>query len=289
MLVLHSPQILHQKVNHWKTSSQRITLVPTMGCLHRGHLQLIERAKREEGKVIVSIFVNPLQFGKNEDFDKYPRPFEDDVRQLEEVDVDCLFAPRTTDLYPEGFNTSVSVKGLTEHLEGRSRPGHFDGVATVCLKLFLITQADVAIFGEKDFQQLRVIEKLVEDMNLSVRIVPHATVRESDGLALSSRNRYLSATERELASRIPIALNKAQEMAFADGTLSAGKIIDTVSERLGSGFHVDYLSIASSEDMVPVLPDTPLFDIRTPRFLLAARVGSTRLIDNIALSRQEKA
>lgn len=282
MLILHSPQILHQKVTQWSTK-ERIYFVPTMGCLHRGHMALIDRAKREEGKVIVSIFVNPLQFGPSEDFDKYPRPFEEDVKLLEEAGVDCLFAPRTIDLYPEGYSTKVSVGKITDHLCGKSRPGHFEGVTTVCLKLFEITQASAAIFGEKDFQQVRVLEKMIEDLNLSIRIIRHSIVREPDGLALSSRNRYLSPEDRETASKIPLALMTARERALADATLSVSAVLDSAKQKLVAGVRLEYLEVASAEDLVPMPPDTLLLDIRNPRLFIAARVGDTRLIDNVAL------
>lgn len=282
MLILNSPQILHQKVTQW-SQKDRVIFVPTMGCLHKGHLALIERAQKEEGKVIVSIFVNPLQFGPSEDFDKYPRPFEDDVRLLEEAGVDCLFAPRTLDLYPEGFATKVSVGKITENLCGKSRPGHFEGVTTVCLKLFEITQASAAVFGEKDFQQVRVLEKMIEDLNMSVRIIRHPIVREPDGLALSSRNRYLSPEDRAIASRIPLGMMAAREKAVADATLSVEKILETAQSKFENSFPIEYLTVASADDLVPASPGTLLIDIRNPRLFLAARVGDTRLIDNVAL------
>lgn len=269
-------------MTQWATK-ERIYFVPTMGCLHRGHMALIERAKREEGKVIASIFVNPLQFGPSEDFEKYPRPFEDDAKLLEEAGVDCLFAPRTVDLYPEGFSTKVSVGKITDHLCGKSRPGHFEGVTTVCLKLFEITQASAAIMGEKDFQQVRVLERMIEDLNLSIRIIRHPIVREPDGLALSSRNRYLSEDDRNLASRIPLGMMAARERALADATLSVEKITEAARQKFGDAIKLEYLEVASAEDLAPVSPETLLIDIRNPRLFFAARLGDTRLIDNVAL------
>lgn len=282
MLILQSPQILHQKVSQWKPT-QKVFFVPTMGCLHAGHRALIERAKQEGGKVLVSIFVNPLQFGPSEDFDRYPRPFEEDVKLLESLDVDCLFAPRTVDLYPDGFATNVSVKGLAEHLCGKSRPGHFDGVATVCLKLFQITQADGAIFGEKDYQQLRILEKMVEDLNLGVHIMPHPTVREEDGLALSSRNRYLSPEDRKKAVLFPQALCAARERALLDPSVTVGDLLRQALTSWNQAFPVDYLEIAPSDTLTPASPDARIRDLRNPRVFGAIKLGSTRLIDNLAL------
>lgn len=283
MVTLNSPQIVQETMLRWKKDS-KIALVPTMGCLHAGHLSLVRKAKAYAEKTAVSIFVNPLQFGPKEDFSLYPRTLQEDSDKLKSLDVDLLFTPSETDLYPSGFSTAIAVGGLTRHLCGASRPGHFEGVATVCLKLFLITQADYAIFGEKDFQQLRVIEQMVEDLNLPLSIIPHETVREADGLAYSSRNRYLTPEQRQRAGQIPEALRQANEEALSHSQCVASKLMRLVSTRLSAAdMKIDYAEIASESDLVPVSPERPIRDISRPRFFLAAHLGTTRLIDNIQL------
>ena len=280
MLTLNSPQVVQETVLRWKQEG-KIAFVPTMGCLHEGHLQLVRRAKQYGSRVIVSIFVNPLQFGPKEDLANYPRPIEEDKEKLRELGVDMLFLPTAEELYPVGFRTKVVPTQLTDHMEGSSRPGHFEGVATVCLKLFLITQADFAVFGEKDFQQLRVVQQLTADFNMPLTILPHPTVRESDGLALSSRNRYLSADERKTASRFPASLAATRERASVDATVTCGELISTLREILGTdGVLLDYAVIASEWDLVPAADNTRLCDIERPRLFSAVKVGRTRLIDN---------
>ncbi|MCB0418144.1 MAG: pantoate--beta-alanine ligase, partial [Bdellovibrionales bacterium] len=203
MQILHSPEEVQKTTREWGGT---VALVPTMGALHAGHLSLVEAAQSLADRVVVSIFVNPLQFGPTEDLDKYPRTLEQDASLLGELNVDLLFAPQAAEFYPQGFSTKVSVSGLTASLCGASRPGHFEGVTTVCLKLFQVSNADFAVFGEKDFQQLRVIEQMVDDLNLPVKIIRGAIVRETDGLAMSSRNRYLTAEQRRSAGRVPEAV-----------------------------------------------------------------------------------
>jgi len=283
MLVLTSPQIMQETANRWRLES-RVALVPTMGALHEGHLSLMKRAKELGQKCIVSIFVNPLQFGKGEDFEKYPRPFDEDIKKAESVGVDCIFAPSARDFYPDGYSTKVTIAGLTEHLCGASRPGHFDGVATVCTKLFQATQADFAVFGEKDFQQLRVIQTLVSDLNLPVSIVAHPTLREEDGLALSSRNRYLSEDERQRATVIPVGIEAARTIARTRREVTAGDVILPFKERLThAGLKIDYVEICPERDLIPARPETPLESITKPRLFVAAKAGDTRLIDNAPL------
>ena len=286
MLILNSPQIMQETALRWK-KSETLTLVPTMGSLHEGHLRLMRKAKAVGGKTIASIFVNPLQFGPKEDFAKYPRHYDSDVEKLEAEGIDCLFFPSTKDFYPETFQTKVTMGFLTNHLCGKSRPGHFDGVATVCLKLFECTAADVAVFGEKDFQQLRVIQQLSADLNLPVRILPHSIVREDDGLALSSRNAYLTPEERGWAKKIPESVALATALTEKMPTCTAGDIVRLVSETLTSiPLTIDYVAVASEWDLNPVQQSTPLSDVRSPRLFLAVKCGATRLIDNISLERE---
>jgi pantoate--beta-alanine ligase len=284
MIALHSPQIVQETVLRWKKDGKKVAFVPTMGALHAGHLALVEAAKLLAPKVIVSIFVNPLQFAQGEDLSKYPRTLESDSDLLENLDVDVLFAPTEKEFYAEDFVTQVRVGKLTEHLCGRFRPGHFEGVATVCLKLFQITQADFAVFGEKDFQQLRVIQQMTSDLNMPLSVVPYPTVREADGLARSSRNVFLSPDERALSARIPIATKAAQDSYRAHPSASVGSVLAAAAQRLETqGIRVEYLEIASERDLVPCNKAQAMVDIFLPRLFLAARIGNTRLIDNAAL------
>ncbi len=286
MLTLQSPEVVQETALRWKRET-KIAFVPTMGCLHEGHLRLIRRAKELAPKVIVSIFVNPLQFGKGEDFEKYPRTLELDSESLEGLDVDLLFLPTREDLFPQSFSTAIHVDGLTTALCGEFRPGHFDGVATVCLKLFQITQADFAIFGEKDFQQLRMIQRLTADMNLPLTIVSHATVREEDGLALSSRNRYLTPEERAHATRLPESLKQVRATFQSHPEFPVEDILAPAREKLeGVGFKLDYLTIASARDLIPASGSTLAHTISEPRVFFAGRLGATRLIDNWSLAEE---
>lgn len=283
MLRLNSPEVVQETALRWKRE-HKIAFVPTMGCLHEGHLKLVQRAKELGQKTIVSIFVNPLQFGPGEDFEKYPRTLEADAEKLEGLDVDLLFIPTVGELYREGFASKITVGKLADHLCGRSRPGHFDGVATVCAKLFQISQADFAVFGEKDFQQLRIIEQLISDLNFPITIVPHATVREADGLALSSRNRYLSAEDRARAVALPETLQQIKAIAASHPESAVGDILTTGRERLRQlGIQIDYLEVASETDLVPVEGSRRLVEISQPRAFAAVRMGNTRLIDNLKL------
>lgn len=284
MIALHSPQIVQETVLRWKKDGKKVAFVPTMGALHAGHLALVEAAKLLAPKVIVSIFVNPLQFAQGEDLSKYPRTLETDSDLLESLDVDVLFAPTEKEFYAEDFVTQVRVGKLTDHLCGKFRPGHFEGVATVCLKLFQITQADFAVFGEKDFQQLRVIQQMTSDLNMPLSIVPYPTVREADGLARSSRNVYLSAEERALAARIPSATKAANDAYRAHPSANVGSVHGAAAAALETqGIRIEYLAIASEKDLVPCDKAQAMADIFLPRLFLAARIGNTRLIDNCAL------
>ena len=254
-----------------------IGLVPTMGALHEGHVSLIARAKRECSPVIASIFVNPKQFGPKEDFAKYPRTFEDDSEKLKQAGVDALFAPEAPEIYPKDFSTYVHVEGLSERLEGRSRPGHFRGVTTVVMKLLQIVQPHRAYFGRKDAQQARLITQMARDLNLDSEIVVCPIVREPDGLALSSRNLYLNPEERKAATILYRALEAAKKELEVGGrdvphlqTTLRGKLD---SERLAA---VDYAEVADAETFEPVVRIS-----RACYLLLAVFIGKTRLIDNL--------
>ena len=251
-------------------------LVPTMGALHEGHAALVERARKECSRVIASVFVNPKQFGPNEDYKKYPRNHEKDAERLAAIGVDVLFAPEAADVYPEGYRTYVSVEGISERLEGRSRPGHFRGVATVVLKLFEIVQPHYAYFGRKDAQQVRIICEMARDLNLEVEIVVCPIVREADGLALSSRNAYLSPEERKAA----IVLHRALSAAKSEVTAGVRDALELQSamRRVLEGeklARVDYAEIVGAETFERVVR------VAQPCYaVLAVFIGKTRLIDN---------
>jgi pantoate--beta-alanine ligase len=256
----------------------RLALVPTMGALHAGHMALVAEAKRRADKVAVSIFVNPTQFGPNEDLARYPRREADDARMLEEAGCDLLWMPSVEDIYPAGFATTVKVSGVSDRWEGEARPGHFDGVATVVAKLLLSVGPNLALFGEKDFQQLAVIRRMVADLNMPVEIAGVPTVREEDGLALSSRNAYLSPDERRRAVALPRALNEARK------SIAAGKRVEDALETgraalRDAGFsRVDYFAVVDASTLEPIQHAQ-----ENMRLIAAAVIGSTRLIDNIAV------
>lgn len=256
-----------------------IGLVPTMGALHEGHTALVARARRDCSRVIASVFVNPKQFGPTEDYKKYPRNLEKDAEKLAAAGVDALFAPEAADVYPDGFRTYVNVEGISERLEGRSRPGHFRGVATVVLKLFEIVKPRFAYFGRKDAQQVRIIGEMVRDLNLDAEIVVCPVVREVDGLALSSRNAYLSGEERKAATVLARALVAAKDELVAgvrDATQLQGVMRRVIeAEKLAS---VDYAEIVSADTFEPVVRVS-----RACYAVLAVFVGKTRLIDNMLI------
>ena len=253
-----------------------IALVPTMGALHAGHLALMEEAKRRADRVVATIFVNPLQFGAGEDLGRYPRQEEQDARMLEEAGCALLWLPRVEDIYPDGFATRVSVSGVSERWEGEVRPGHFDGVATVVARLLLTVRPEVALFGQKDFQQLVVIRRMTTDLGMGVEIVGVPTVREPDGLALSSRNAYLSDDERKSAVALPAALRFARG-AIAGGAAVPDALEDAKELLRRAGFaRIDYLALVDSETLEPVEVPGP-----ANRLIAAAVIGSTRLIDNL--------
>ena len=261
-----------------------VALVPTMGALHEGHLTLVREARKQAPGVVVSIFVNPTQFGPNEDLDAYPRQLAEDARLLEAEGVDLLWGPPVDEVYPDGFATTVSVASLSETLCGTSRPGHFDGVATVVAKLFNQVRPDVALFGEKDWQQLAVIRRMARDLDLTRpradRILGVPTVRETDGLAMSSRNRYLSPEDRARAAALPQLMREAIARIEAGGDVS--EALDALRGGLAdTGFaSLDYAELADAESLQPLRDASA----RPARLFVAARIGGTRLIDNIPVA-----
>jgi pantoate--beta-alanine ligase len=259
-----------------RAGGSSLALVPTMGALHAGHMALIHEAKCRADRVAATIFVNPLQFGANEDLDRYPRQEQQDAAMLEKAGCDLLWLPQPGEMYPGGFATNVSVKGLSDRWEGEARPGHFDGVATVVAKLLCAIRPDVALFGEKDFQQLAVIRRMTQDLQLGVEIFGASTVRDDDGLALSSRNAYLSAGERNNAVELPRALKDAADRILA-GT-SVGDALSEAKARLtAAGFsRIDYVALVNAFTLEPL--DEAVGPMR---LLAAAVIGRTRLIDNI--------
>jgi len=272
---------LRAQVAAWRREGLRVGLVPTMGALHEGHLSLVRRASQDASRVVASIFVNPTQFGPSEEFERYPRNETLDAELLASVGCDLLYAPTVAEMYPEGAEnaTLIHAPGNTDILDGAHRPGHFDGVATVVARLFDIVQPDVAVFGQKDYQQLQMIRCLVRDLALPIELVAGPTVRADDGLALSSRNQYLSVAERAIAVEIPKTL---LQMRYAARTRQPTKLIEAEAVRrlTAAGFVVDYAAILRS-DLAPPGDD----DHAETVALIAARLGNTRLIDNMMLDR----
>lgn len=265
---------------------RRIGLVPTMGYLHEGHVSLIRRARKECDVVVLSVFVNPLQFGPREDYDRYPRDLDRDARIAEQAGVDVLFAPSVEEMYPEKPLTTVTVSRLTDRLCGASRPGHFDGVATVVAKLFHIVEPDRAYFGLKDAQQVAVVERMVRDLHFPVEIIPCPTVREKDGLAVSSRNVYLSEEEREQVTVLSAGLREVAEKVQAGEMTRSRQVIDYLQGRISSKplARIDYVDVLTYPDL------TPVDALQGQRILVAVAVhfGSTRLIDNVILPEKEE-
>ena len=284
MQTVSTLDMLRNATSALREGGRTLALVPSMGALHEGHLTLVREAKRLADRVAVSIFVNPTQFGPNEDLDAYPRQLAEDSAMLEAEGVDLLWAPTVEAMYPEGFASSISVTGVGAGFCGADRPGHFDGVATVVCKLFNQVRPDIACFGEKDWQQLAVIRTMARDLDLTF---PHvdaihgiATVREADGLAMSSRNRYLTAELREAAGTLPLAMKEAIAR-IEDGQDVTRSLAALEDELLGAGFdRVDYADLADamSLEVLTARIDRPM------RLLVAARIGGTRLIDNMAVS-----
>jgi pantoate--beta-alanine ligase len=263
----------------WHAAGEKVALVPTMGALHEGHIALVREGQRHAKRVIVSIFVNPTQFAPHEDFKKYPRTFDGDRDQLVAAGADAIYFPAVEEMYPPGFASRVLLLGpAAVGLDDRFRPTHFEGVATVCCKLFTQSRADLAVFGEKDYQQLKVVTRMAADLDLGIRIVPLETFREPDGLAMSSRNRYLSTEDRALApllhevmQALAVRIRNREDLFRAVG--------EAQGEIIAAGFELDYLEARHADTLAPVtsLADGPV------RLLVAARLGATRLIDNIGV------
>ena len=267
-------------------AGKRIGFVPTMGALHEGHLSLVRAANERCDVTLVSIFVNPTQFGPNEDFARYPRPLEQDLKLLQTVGSPEVFVPSVTEMYPDGFAASVHLGGVSEPFEGRFRPTHFDGVATVVLKLFLMSGADVAFFGQKDLQQVRVVEKMVADLNVSIEIAVCPIVREVDGLAMSSRNRYLTPNQRKQALVLSQSLDLAEKLLVSDPIDDVAQIRRQLTETISTApdAMIDYVAVADPK----TLQELDRIDWeQTPEVvvLLAVKIGDTRLIDNRIYSR----
>lgn len=278
MQILRDLPALRAAVEALKNDGKPLVLVPTMGALHEGHMALVEEAKRHGRHVAVSIFVNPKQFGPNEDLDAYPRREAKDAQMLSAAGADILWAPGVDVMYPAGFATNIGVFGVSEGLDGAARPGHFDGVATVVTKLFNQVRPDVAIFGEKDYQQLAVIRRMVADLDLPIEIVGMPTQRAEDGLALSSRNAYLSDEERKAALALPRALGEAKRQ-MEKGEPVAAALAKAIATLAGAGFDpIDYVTLVDAGTLEPM----DRLD-RAARLLGAAKLGRTRLIDNIAV------
>ncbi len=276
MNILTTCSEAYAQVDHLRRQGVRVGFVPTMGALHAGHLSLVRRSLEDCGATVVSIFVNPTQFGPHEDYSRYPRTFEEDCAALRELGVDFVFAPSADQLYPEGFSTYIQPPKVAEPWEGTFRPGHFRGVATVVLKLFNIIPAANAYFGQKDYQQLLVIQHMVDDLNVPIRVVGCPIVREPDGLAMSSRNRYLSQSEREAALSLWKALNAAQS-ALNQGVRDGGELEKIMQSTLydAGADRVDYAVVVDPTSLEPVsVVDRPAIA------MIAAHVGKTRLIDN---------
>ncbi|MBX3534324.1 MAG: pantoate--beta-alanine ligase [Xanthobacteraceae bacterium] len=279
--VVKTVKALREALSEWRKRKQTIALVPTMGALHTGHISLVALAKKSAKKAVVSIFVNPTQFGPNEDFTRYPRTLDADLDKLADAGADLVFLPDAKEMYPDGFSTMLKPSGpAAVGLDDKFRPGHFDGVATVVAKLFTSVMPDIAIFGDKDYQQLQVIRTMARDLHLPVKVIGAPIVREKDGLALSSRNVYLSPAERAAA---PVLHRVLKESAKA---IAAGEPVEAVLSRgrakiMAEGFKLDYLEARDAATLAK-LGDEPQ---RKPkvRLLVAAKIGKTRLIDNFAV------
>jgi len=280
MNIIRTVQEMQEFSDSMRRQGRRLALVPTMGFLHEGHLSLIRIGKEHGDVVIVSIFVNPTQFGPGEDFEQYPRSFQRDEELVASAGGDCIFTPAAREMYPPGYQTTVSVAHITKNLCGITRPHHFQGVATVVAKLFNCTRPHCAVFGEKDFQQLMVIKRMVQDCNFGIEIIPGPIVREPDGLAMSSRNTYLTPEQRRSALSLSRSLFTAQEM-FAGGQRDAGRLIQQAREMITAEqqTRIDYIKVCAVdtlEDVTTITGDAVM--------ALAVYVGKTRLIDNVVLS-----
>ncbi|PWW81650.1 pantoate--beta-alanine ligase [Prosthecochloris marina] len=286
MQIINDPAYMQKTAESLRLKHQLIAVVMTMGALHEGHLSLLKIAKENAGTVILTIFVNPRQFGPDEDFHRYPRPFEKDAAMAKAAGVDYLFAPDVESMYTEGFQTQVNTGDITNRFEGEKRPGHFNGMATVVLKLLMISKAHLAIFGEKDAQQLAVIKRMVRDFNLGTTIIEAPVVRNEDGLATSSRNIYLSSQERQQATVLYQGILRAKELV-AQGMTETEKILEEVAAVIGSApdATIDYTGIVDADTFAETGTLRPNAH---HRLLLAVWIGSTRLIDNSILEPLEQ-
>jgi pantoate--beta-alanine ligase len=270
--------LLRETVAQWRAAGESIALVPTMGALHAGHIALVKAAQAHAKRVVVSIFVNPTQFGPNEDFSRYPRPLAKDLAMLREADADAAWLPSLEEMYPQGFVSNIHVAGLSDGMEGAARPGHFDGVATVVAKLLLQVAPDCALFGEKDYQQLCVVKAMVRDLDIPCQIIGLPTVREADGLALSSRNQYLTPAQRAVAPALYSELQAQAKKLVMPANAGIQLLMDNAKANIqAAGFDaVDYLELRDSKSLAP------LSQITSPaRLIVAARLGTTRLLDNV--------
>ena len=281
MLTVHNIPHLRDTLCHWRVAGQRLAFVPTMGNLHAGHLQLVRTARNHADRVIVSVFVNPLQFGPNEDYQNYPRSLVRDQQLLADLNIDLLFVPDVVALYPQNTSavTQVSVLELNNILCGEFRPGHFDGVTTVVAKLFNLVQPDVAIFGKKDYQQLLLIRRMVVDLNYPIDIIGVNTVREADGLALSSRNQYLSVEQRAVAPLLYQTLGEIGAALRAGATQYSELTAAAINQLLQAGFKPDYLTIRQPDTLQPATTTDASWVV-----LAAAYLGKARLIDNLEIN-----
>lgn len=283
--VLRTRVALQQQVRDWKAAGETVGFVPTMGALHGGHISLVEKAKENASRTITSIFVNPTQFAPGEDFETYPRREADDLALLAAAGCDVVYMPGVAEMYPDGSVTDVRVNGMSDLLDGIYRPHFFYGVATVVARLFLHAQPDVAVFGEKDFQQLQIIRRMVRDLGFPIRIIGGETRRERDGLAQSSRNLYLSPDERRIAGAMYAALHRAS-VRLAIGALPGEVRAEAESHILKAGFKsVDYIALVDPDSLTALADDAPLAQGTTARLLGAGWLGRTRLIDNLSVSR----
>jgi len=269
----------------------KVALVPTMGYLHEGHASLLRKARAENDLVVLSIFVNPIQFGPNEDFERYPRDPEKDLALAEREGVDFVFLPTVEEMYPEPTRTHIKVDGLTDVLCGASRPGHFDGVTTVVGKLFHIVQPDRAYFGQKDAQQVAVITRMVEDLNFDIEVIPCPIVREADGLALSSRNVYLSPEERQAALVLSRSLEDARAKAEGQTPVTAGELREEIREKISAEplANIDYVEVSDFPELSPLAEDERVDAVGRQKGVLiavAVKFGTTRLIDNVILTKR---
>jgi pantoate--beta-alanine ligase len=280
MLIVNTVCELRKEVKTWRSAGESIAFVPTMGNLHAGHLHLVNTAKKKADRVVVSIFVNPTQFGAGEDFETYPRTEQEDQEKLQAEGADLLFLPSVAEIYAPDASTAVTVTGLSDFYCGASRPGHFSGVTTVVCKLFNMVQPDIALFGLKDFQQLTVIKTMVRDLNIQVEIVGVETVRELSGLAMSSRNGYLTDAEKQVAPKLYHSLCVARDAILTGNPAYADLEQQALQLLQQAGFQPDYFSVSRSSDLKKA--DTNDVDLV---ILVAAKLGKTRLIDNIYFSR----